>query len=395
MPFYHTLGNIPHKRHTQFRQPDGSLYREQVVGTKGFSGIQSILYHIRQPTQIKHAEKLGSATVEYVDFGPLRHRLFKSRDVPQGGDAVSGRRMLLGNANVTLAVARPTRSMDYHYRNGDGHELIFVHTGEGVLHSQYGRLDFGPGDYVNIPISTTWRMELKGNHHRMLVFESGHDFEPPQRYRNEYGQLLENAPYCERDIRGPDELETHEEIGDFEVRVKARGEYHRHILDHHPLDVVGWDGYLYPYAFNISDFEPITGRVHQPPPVHQTWEGWNFVICSFVPRLFDYHPLAIPAPYNHANVNSDEVIYYAEGNFMSRKGVEQFDFSLHPGGLPHGPHPGTVEASIGKPRTEELAVMIDTFHPLNVTPFALEHEDERYAYSWVVHDDTHSATTTG
>jgi len=395
MPFYHTLGQIPHKRHTQFRKPDGSLYREQVIGTKGFSGIQSILYHVHQPTQIKRAEKLGSAAVEYVDYGALRHRLLKTRDVPQGGDAVSGRRVLLGNADVTIAVARPTQSMDYHYRNGDAHEMMWVHTGEGRLHSQYGTLDFGPGDYVNIPISTTWRMELKGNQHRLLVFESPRDFEPPKRYRNEYGQLLEHSPYCERDIRVPGALDTHEETGDFEVRVKARSELHRHILDHHPLDVVGWDGYLYPYAFNIADYEPITGRVHQPPPVHQTWEGWNFVICSFVPRMFDYHPLAIPAPYNHANVNSDEVIYYAEGNFMSRRGVEQFDISLHPGGLPHGPHPGTVEASIGKPRTEELAVMIDTFHPLNVTPFALEHEDERYAYSWVDHGDASTPTTTG
>ncbi len=395
MPFYHTLGNIPHKRHTQFRKPDGSLYREQVIGTKGFSGIQSVLYHVHQPTQIKHVEKLGSAAVDYADYGPLRHRLFKSRDVAKGGDAVSGRRVLLGNANVTLAVARPTQSMDYHYRNGEAHEMIFMHRGEGALHSQYGRLDFGPGDYLNIPISTTWRMELKGDDHRMLVFESPHDFETPARYRNEYGQLLEHSPFCERDFRPPSALETHDETGDFEVCVKARGEYHRHILDHHPLDVVGWDGYLYPHAFNIADFEPITGRVHQPPPVHQTWEGWNFVICSFVPRMFDYHPQAIPAPYNHANVNSDEVIYYAEGNFMSRKGVDQYDFSLHPGGLPHGPHPGTVEASIGKARTEELAVMIDTFHPLHVTPFALELEDERYAYSWLDRGEAPTPTTTG
>lgn len=395
MPFYHTLGQVPHKRHTQFRKPDGGLYREQVMGTRGFSGIQSILYHVHQPTQLKLAESMGPARVEYVDYGPLRHRLFKSKEAPEGGDPVSGRRVLLGNADITMAVARPTRSMDYHYRNGEAHEMYWVHEGEGTLVSQFGRLDFGPGDYINIPISTTWRMELRGSGHRMLVFESPRDFEPPKRYRNEYGQLLENSPYCERDLRVPRELETHEEAGDFEVRVKARGEMHRHILDHHPLDVVGWDGYLYPYAFNIGDFEPITGRVHQPPPVHQTWEGWNFVICSFVPRLFDYHPLSIPAPYNHANVNSDEVIYYAEGNFMSRRGVEQYDVSMHPGGLPHGPHPGAVEGSIGKSRTEELAVMMDTFHPLQVTPFALECEDERYAYSWVAHGDGGAQTTTG
>lgn len=383
MPFYHTLGQIPHKRHTQFRQPDGSLYREQVIGTKGFSGIQSILYHVHQPTEILRAESMGSARIEYSPDGALRHRLFRTRDIPAGGDAVTGRVALLGNANVTMALARPSESMTYHYRNGEAHELFWVHSGQGTLHSQYGALDFGPGDYLNVPISTTWRMELIGDEHRMLVFESPHDFEFPHRYRNEYGQLLENSPFCERDLRVPNRLETHAERGEFEVRVKARGEYHRHILAHHPLDVVGWDGYLYPYAFNIYDFEPITGRVHQPPPVHQTWEGWNFVICSFMPRLFDYHPLSIPAPYNHANVNSDEVLYYAEGNFMSRKGVEQFDISLHPGGLPHGPHPGTVEQSIGKQSTEEVAVMMDTFHPLHVTPAALEFEEERYAYSWV------------
>jgi homogentisate 1,2-dioxygenase len=383
MPFYHTLGDIPHKRHTQFRKPDGSLYREQVIGTKGFSGIQSILYHVHQPTEIKHVESMGSATVDYMPDDALRHRLFKSRDVTPGGDPVSGRRVLLGNANVTMAICRPNQGMNYHYRNGEAHELYWVHSGKGTLHSQYGALDFGPGDYINIPISTTWRMDLEGDDHRMLVFESPHDFEFPKRYRNEYGQLLENSPFCERDLRVPDRLETHAERGEFEVRVKARGMFHRHILTHHPLDVVGWDGFLYPFAFNIYDFEPITGRVHQPPPTHQTWEGWNFVICSFMPRLFDYHPLAIPAPYNHANVNSDEVLYYAEGNFMSRKGVEQMDISWHPGGLPHGPHPGTVEASIGKKATEEVAVMMDTFHPLHATPFALECEDERYAYSWV------------
>lgn len=384
MPFYHKLGTIPHKRHTQFRQPDGTLYREEVVGTKGFSGIQSILYHAYPPTEILRAESMGTTRIEYVPDGALRHRLFRTREIAPGGDAVSGRTVLLGNANVTLALARPTQNMSYHYRNGQAHELFWIHTGQGTLYSQYGALDFGPGDYINIPISTTWRMEFsQPDNNRMLVFESAHDFEFPKRYRNEYGQLLENSPFCERDLRVPDRLETHHERGEFEVRVKARDEIHRHILAHHPLDVVGWDGYLYPYAFNIYDFEPITGRVHQPPPVHQTWEGWDFVICSFMPRLFDYHPLAIPAPYNHANVNSDEVLYYAEGNFMSRKGVEQMDISLHPGGLPHGPHPGTAEASIGKKGTEEVAVMIDTFHPLHATHAALEIEDERYAYSWV------------
>jgi homogentisate 1,2-dioxygenase len=286
---------------------------------------------------------------------------------------------------VMIGVARPTDSMNYYYRNGDNWELLFVHQGTGQLESILGWLDFEPGDYIMIPVGTTYQLHFDGQDNRLLVVESATPIEPPKRYRNEYGQLLENSPYCERDIRVPDKLDTHVERGDFEVRVRARGQLHRHILAHHPLDVVGWDGYLYPWIFNIGDFEPITGRVHQPPPVHQTFEGWNFVVCSFVPRLFDYHPLSIPAPYAHSNVNSDEVIYYVDGNFMSRKGVEQASFTLHPSGLPHGPHPGTAEASIGKEKTEELAVMVDTFRPLQVAVQALEFEDDHYAYSWYEH----------
>jgi homogentisate 1,2-dioxygenase len=273
--------------------------------------------------------------------------------------------------------------MSYFYRNGQAYECLYVHEGSGVLHSVFGTLPFGPGDYVVIPFSVTWRADLDGPDNRWLVFESRSQITSPKRYRNWYGQLLEHSPYSERDIRTPGKLETFDELGEYEVRVKARDELTAQWLDHHPFDVVGWDGFVYPWAFNIRDFEPITGRVHQPPPVHQTFEGEGYVICSFVPRLFDYHPQAIPTPYNHANVNSDEVLYYADGDFMSRKGVDRYDFTLHPSGLPHGPHPGTVEASIGKERTEETAVMMDTFRPLQLTAEAVALENPDYAYSWL------------
>lgn len=385
MPFYHKLGDIPHKRHTQFRKPDGSFYREEVMGTKGFSGIQSLLYHAHPPTEVKHVEKLADLQIEYSEFGGIRHRHFKTLTFQRGGDGLSARRVLMGNSDVTLGVARPTDAMNYYYRNADNWEVLFIHEGTGQLESIFGWLDFRPGDYVVIPVGTTYRLHFDGADNRLLVIESATPIEPPKRYRNEYGQLLEHSPYCERDIRLPDRLDTHDERGEFEVRVRARDQLHRHVLAHHPLDVIGWDGYLYPWIFNIGDFEPITGRIHQPPPVHQTFEGWNFVVCSFVPRLYDYHPEAIPVPYAHSNVNSDEVLYYVEGNFMSRKGIEVASFTLHPSGLPHGPHPGTLEAAIGAKETKELAVMVDTFRPLQVAVQALEFEDEQYAYSWYVH----------
>ena len=383
MPFYHKLGEVPHKRHTQFRKPDGSLYREEVMGLEGFSGLESILYHYFLPPRVESVEDLGPADSKYVDYGPLRHRAFRTIDVPAGGDPVAARRVLMGNRDVSLGVSRPTRSMDYFFRNGQAYEVWFAHEGSGALHSQFGRLDFQPGDYMVIPYGTTWQMNLNEDEARFFVIEAPSQIEPPTRYRNRYGQLLEHAPYHERDIRVPEELETHTERGQFEVRVKARNRITRHTLDHHPFDVVGWDGYLYPWIFSIHDFEPITGLVHQPPPVHQTFQGNNFVVCSFVPRLFDYHPEGIPAPYNHSNVNSDEVIYYSEGNFMSRKGIDQYDITLHPSGLPHGPQPGATEASIGKERTDELAVMVDTFNPLQVAMAALELEKPEYMASWL------------
>lgn len=383
MPYYVQRGKIPHKRHTQFRRPDGELYTEEVMGMEGFSGIQSLLYHHFPPTQVKKVEDLGSTLPEWLEYGALRGRQFKTQDFPAGGDPHESRRILMGNSDVTLSLSRPTQSSKVFYRNGQAYETWFCHEGEGVLASQFGRLPFRPGDYIVIPYGVTWKLELKSEEGRFLVIENPSQITPPKRYRNRYGQLLEHSPYCERDITPPEEAEAFVEQGDFEVHVKARDHLHRHIMTHHPFDVVGWDGYLYPWTFNIEDFEPITGRVHQPPPVHQTFDAHNFVVCSFCPRLFDYHPLSIPAPYNHSNVNSDEVLYYVDGDFMSRRGVDKYDWTLHPSGLPHGPQPGATEASIGVKETHELAVMVDTFRPLQIAKSAIEFEDESYAYSWL------------
>lgn len=385
MPFYHALGKIPHKRHTQFKKADGKLYREELMGLEGFSSIQSILYHHFLPPRVKQLEDLGPTKPDYVDFGPIRHRAFKTAQTPLGSDAVSGRIPLLGNNDVVLGVSRSKNSMDYFYRNSQAYETWWVHSGAGILKSQFGNLPFRKGDYIVIPFGVTWQMQLN-EESKFFTIENPSQIEAPKRYRNNYGQMLEHAPYSERDIRVPQELETHTERGSYEVRVKVRDRFSRHVLDYHPFDVIGWDGYLYPWIFNIEDFEPITGRVHQPPPVHQTFEGHNFVVCSFVPRLFDYHPDGIPVPYNHSNIQSDEVIYYAEGNFMSRKGIDRSDISMHPFGLAHGPQPGMTEASIGKTETQELAVMVDTFHPLHLTKQALEMEKPEYMSSWLEGD---------
>jgi homogentisate 1,2-dioxygenase len=384
MTYYYEMGEIAPKRHTQFRQIDGSLFHEEVMGIHGFAGIQSILYHIRPPTQIRRAEEVTKVEIPYEESGPLRPRHLCSLPIPASGDAVEGRIPLMGNSDVVISVARPTKAMSYWYKFAHGDDVIFIHDGSGVLESQFGLLRYGPGDYLVIPTGVIWRIiPDESVEQRMLVVEAFGHVVPPKRYLNRYGQFLENSPYCERDIRPPDSLITFDESGEFEVRVKARQCITRFIYDHHPLDVVGWDGHLWPFAFNIADFEPITGRVHQPPPVHQTFDGPGFVLCSFVPRMFDYHPQAIPAPYNHSNVDSDEVLYYVDGDFMSRKGIERGSFTVHPNGIPHGPHPGTYEGSIGKERTEELAVMVDTFRPLRLTLFAQDIEDERYAYSWL------------
>jgi len=386
MPFYYRLGEIPHKRHTQFRKPDGSLYREEVMGTKGFSGIESILYHHNAPTQIKHVGIVRDLSLDYEEPSPLRYRhlnTFAVNPPVEENDPIMGRIFMLGNEDVKIGIANPNKPMDYFYRNADGDEVLFVHYGEGKLETIFGTIPYRKGDYLVIPVGTTYRIVMETDQTRFLVIESSDAIVTPKRYRNEHGQLLEHSPYCERDIRPPQELVTHNEKGDFEVRVKLRDQLNSYLFGFHPLDVVGWDGYLYPWAFNIADFEPITGRIHQPPPVHQTFAGNGFVICSFVPRLFDYHPEGIPAPYFHSNVDSDEVLYYVDGNFMSRRGINEGSITLHPMGLPHGPHPGTIEASIGKKETNELAVMVDTFRPLRVTKQALTCEDEKYVYSWL------------
>ncbi|SEA87012.1 homogentisate 1,2-dioxygenase [Thalassobacillus cyri] len=380
--FYRSLGEIPHKRHTMFKKEDGTLFREQVMGTKGFSGTQSILYHHHMPTEVTKAKRLYHYLPEYEEQDALRHRHFLTPEADRGGNALDARNYTLGNEDLLMGTMKVTEPMDAFYRNGDGDEMLFIHTGSGRIESMFGTITYRKGDYIVIPIGTIYRL-VPEDEDLIFFVESFSQITTPRRYRNEYGQLLEHSPFCERDIRGPEKLESYDEKGEFEVLTKSRGYVHKHIFNHHPLDVVGWDGYLYPWVFNVEDFEPITGRIHQPPPVHQTFEGHNFVVCSFVPRLFDYHPESIPAPYYHSNVNSDEVLYYVEGNFMSRKGINERSITLHPSGIPHGPHPGTTEASIGKIETLELAVMVDTFRPLKVVKNAKGYEDSNYMYTWV------------
>ncbi|WP_180954870.1 homogentisate 1,2-dioxygenase [Bacillus sp. V3-13] len=382
--YYRKMGKIPRKRHTIFKKEDGSLFREQVMGTKGFSGTQSILYHHYMPTEVAKSELAGKYLPEYEEDHPLSHRHFYTDQLTESSDALTGRNYLLGNDDLLIGAVNVSKPMESFYRNGDGDEMLYIHYGSGKLETMFGTITYRPGDYVVIPIGTIYRLiPDSGGETKILFVESFSEITTPRRYRNEYGQLLEHSPFCERDIRGPEVLETHDDRGEYQVLTKSRGYLHSHLLNHHPLDVVGWDGYLYPWAFNISDFEPITGRIHQPPPVHQTFEGHNFVVCSFVPRLYDYHPEAIPAPYYHSNVNSDELLYYVAGNFMSRKGIKEGSITLHPSGIPHGPHPGKVEASIGKKETLELAVMIDTFKPLKVVKKAKAIEDENYMFSWI------------
>lgn len=382
--YYHRLGKIPPKRHTQFRQPDGSLYKEELVSSEGFSGIYSNLYHINPPTRIKELKEPVRYGAKRVDDYALRQtHLNTSKVTTTGEDYLDARKVLLMNADCAISICSPRkRTMDYFYKNAEGDEVLYVHDGKGTLISPFGKLDLRQGDYIVIPRTVIYKLEFEEGPLRLLIIESASPIETVKRYRNQLGQLLEHAPYCERDIRPPHELITETHKGEFLLKIKKQGFLHQYIYDYSPLDLIGWDGFLWPYAFSIHDFEPITGRIHQPPPVHQTFQARNFVICSFVPRLFDYHPLAIPAPYNHSNIDSDEVLYYAEGNFMSRRGIERGSFTLHPGGLPHGPHPGTVEKSIGAKETHELAVMIDTFHPLYLTTDSLEFLDKNYPMSW-------------
>ena len=384
MPFYRHLGKIPHKRHTVFRQPNGELYHEQLFGTIGFDGMSSLLYHLQPPTKVNEilGKKDISPVIE-VDKN-MQMRAFKGFDVPEINDLIDSRIPVLTNSDVTLHLSRPTNiTENYFYKNVDADEVIFIHEGKGKLRTQVGNIDFSYGDYLVIPRGMIYQMSFENVNNRHFIIESRHPIYTPKRYRNWFGQLLEHSPYCERDLRTPDGLETHDEKGEFIVKIKKEGILYDYSYASHPFDVIGWDGYNYPYAFSIHDFEPITGRVHQPPPVHQTFETSAFVICSFCPRLYDYHPEAIPAPYNHSNIDSDEVLYYVDGDFMSRNDISKGQITLHPSGIPHGPHPGAYERSIGKTKTEELAVMVDTFKPLKLTKQAVEIEVKDYYKSWI------------
>ena len=383
MPHYYKLGNIPHKRHTQFRKPDGSLYSEQLFSTEGFSDDYSLLYHCHPPTQIIKTEPQVDVAPKIAEEKMLKHRCFEGFQVKPGGEFLQSRVPVLVNNDCHIVLAAPQKGTeDYYYKNTDADEMIFVHEGSGTVHSQYGELPFSYGDYIVLPRGTIYQIEFNDEKNRLFIVESFTPLRFPKRYMSKFGQLMEHAPYCERDIRPPQELKTYDLKGDFLIRAKKRGVLYGLHYGTHPFDVIGWDGCCYPFIFSIHDFEPITGRVHQPPPVHQTFETNAFVVCSFVPRLFDYHPQAIPAPYNHSNIDSDEVIYYVDGDFMSRKNVTRGMITLHPAGIPHGPHPGAVEKSIGAKETKELAVMVDTFRPLMLTKQALEIENIKYVMSW-------------
>ncbi len=383
MPFYHTLGKIPAKRHVVFRKPDGKLYAEELVSTEGFSNIYSLVYHCHPPTLVKELGEPYSVEPTIAREKHLRHTSLKGFNIKPEDDYLKSRKPVLVNSDLHISLAAPRRSMtDYFYKNSQADELIFVHEGSGVLKTGFGQIKFEYGDYLVIPRGTIYQLHFNDSNNRLFITESFSPIRTPKRYRNELGQLLEHSPFCERDIKKPENLETFDETGDFKVLIKKQGLIYPYTYRTHPFDFIGWDGYHFPYGFSIHNFEPITGRIHQPPPVHQTFEAHNFVVCSFVPRKYDYHPQAIPAPYNHSNVDSDEVLYYVDGDFMSRKSVERGQITLHPGGIPHGPHPGTVEKSIGQDATHELAVMIDPFRPLMLTKEAIEIEDPDYYKSW-------------
>ncbi|WP_353088473.1 homogentisate 1,2-dioxygenase [Flavobacterium sp.] len=384
MPIYHKLGDTPHKRHIQFRKPNGDLYYEQLFGTIGFDGMYSNLYHVHRPTQVKEIRRQYSVAPKIAKANNIQSYRLRGFEVTPEDDFLESRKIVLTNSDCHIVLAAPRQSMTtYFYKNTDSDEVIFIHKGSGKLRTMMGILDFKYGDYLVIPRGMIYQMEFDTHENRLFIVESHRPVYTPKQYRNWFGQLLEHAPFCERDIRRPYALETHDEKGDFLMKIKKKDDIFELIYATHPFDVVGYDGFNYPYAFSIHDFEPITGRIHMPPPVHQTFETDAFVICSFVPRLYDYHPASIPAPYNHSNIDADEVLYYVDGDFMSRNDVEAGHISLHPAGIPHGPHPGAVERSIGKKETLELAVMIDTFKPLMVTEEAMRIADDTYYQSWL------------
>jgi len=386
MPLYHKLGKIPSKRHTIFEKPNGGLHYEQLFGTVGFDGMSSLLYHIHRPTMVKAIENAKDVTPKVAVTKNMTARKLIGFDVTPEADFLDARKALMVNNDVHIGVAAPQQSMtNYFYKNADADEMLFIHKGSGTLKTLLGNIKFQYGDYLIIPRGMIYQIEFDSTENRILYAESFHPIYTPKRYRNWFGQLLEHSPFCERDYILPKTLTTHNEEGDFIIKIKKQGMLHSLVYATHPFDVVGWDGYNFPYGFSIHNFEPITGRVHQPPPVHQTFETSAFVICSFCPRLYDYHPKSIPAPYHHSNIDSDEMLYYVDGDFMSRTNIAPGHISLHPGGIPHGPHPGTYEASIGKTETRELAVMIDTFKPLQLTEAALQIDDGKYYKSWLAH----------
>lgn len=383
MPFYHKLGNIPSKRHIQFRQPDGSLYQEQLFGTIGFDGMSSLLYHIHPPTVVNDILESKNIAPEIAVDKNMTMRSLQGFNVKPTDDYLESRVPVLVNSDCYIELAAPKKSMtSYFYKNADADEVIFIHKGSGTLKTQLGNIDFSYGDYLVVPRGMIYQLHFETEENRLFIVQSFSPVYTPKRYRNWFGQLLEHSPFCERDIRPPHALEPIDEKGDFLIKIKKQDTLYSYVYAYHPFDVVGWDGYNYPYAFSIHEFEPITGRVHQPPPVHQTFETSGFVICSFVPRMYDYHPLSIPAPYNHSNIDSDEVLYYVDGDFMSRNHVDKGQITLHPAGIPHGPHPGAYERSIGQKETQELAVMVDTFKPLKLTKQAMDLEMSEYKSSW-------------
>jgi homogentisate 1,2-dioxygenase len=388
MPYYRSVGDIPRKRHTQFRDPDGKLYAEELMGVEGFSSDSSLLYHRHLPTAIVDAVAVDDPGSRRTAANhPLKPRHFRSQELkweaPADVDAVRGRRLLFGNADVAVCFVAATRPSPL-YRNAAGDELLYIQGGTGTIETIYGAVDVSDGDYVVLPTSCTYRVVPAGDDPlRLLVLEATGHIGPPRRYLAAKGQFLEHSPYCERDQRSPAEPLLADGT-DVDVYVRHRAGVTRYTYANHPFDVVGWDGCLYPWVFNIRDFEPITGRVHQPPPVHQTFEGPNFVVCSFCPRKVDYHPLAVPVPYNHANVDSDELMFYVGGNYEARKGsgIGLGSLSLHPSGFTHGPQPGAVEAALGVDYFDETAVMVDTFRPLELGEAASACEDPKYAWSW-------------
>ncbi len=380
---YYSLGQVPPKRHTIFRQPDGRLYAEELFSTEGFSNDYSLLYHVYPPTRVLEIGEPTDIAPVLARKDNMQHRSLATFNVAAEDDYLHSRKPLLVNKDCYVGVAAPRKSMDYFFKNADADEVLFIHEGKGKLKTGFGELFFGYGDYVVIPRGTIYQLEFESADNRILYVESFSPIVAPKRYRSNFGQLLEHSPYCERDIIKPSNLLTFDQTGEFLVQIKKQDKLYPYTMANHPFDIIGWDGYVYPYIFSIHNFEPITGRLHQPPPVHQTFDARNFVICSFVPRLYDYHPLSIPAPYNHSNIDSDEVLYYVDGDFMSRKHVERGQITLHPKGIPHGPHPGTVEKSIGAKETKELAVMVDTFYPLSLTNHALAVEEPEYFRSWL------------